>query len=303
MKNGWRQCVAASLVCGLFAGASWADDEVERKVRKKFRVVVGEKQDEKEATPRDWIGLSLSPPSDALAAHLQLTGGMLVAEVMEGSPAQKAGLQLHDIIVRFNGKKIDSHEDILKAVADAKRKECPVEVIRQGKTVRVSITPAERPEGVGGHDGGEFRLEFVPGADAPMGNVPGPFRDWLKRAMRGDEKMHRLMMVRPGFAADMLPGFAELKGEWKLHLQRTGDDPPKLRVEHGDEKWEVTGEQIDQLPKEVQGVARRLLGGHGGVFRFEHQVTPRALPEDPLDDIHKELKALRDAVKELQGRE
>jgi S1-C subfamily serine protease len=60
-----------------------------------------------EAAPA-YLGVLLGPVPDALAAHLEVEGGALLAQVVPGSPAAQAGLARYDVIVKAGGREVDS---------------------------------------------------------------------------------------------------------------------------------------------------------------------------------------------------
>jgi serine protease Do len=65
---------------------------------------------------RGWLGVAIQDLTAELANSLKLTqgSGVLVSEVVKGSPADTAGLLAGDLIVEVNGKKIkDSHQILL----------------------------------------------------------------------------------------------------------------------------------------------------------------------------------------------
>ncbi len=68
--------------------------------------------------------------------------GAIVTHVMPGSPAQKAGVQVKDRIISFDGKKIIKQKDLPHAVRKAKiGKTASLEIIRNGRTIQLKITP------------------------------------------------------------------------------------------------------------------------------------------------------------------
>ena len=68
--------------------------------------------------------------------------GVLVSNIVFGSPAQKAGLKVKDRIISFSGKKINKARDLPKLVRQAKVGEkVNLKVIRDGKILTLSITP------------------------------------------------------------------------------------------------------------------------------------------------------------------
>ena len=73
----------------------------------------------------------------------------MVSSVEDGSPADKAGIKVGDILTSIDGKDIESSWDIRSQVRELKEGEqVPLQVWRDGKAQNVSATIAlrERPE-------------------------------------------------------------------------------------------------------------------------------------------------------------
>jgi serine protease Do len=90
---------------------------------------------------RGWLGVSIQPLTKELAASFKRgdTTGALVSAVMEGSPADKAGVKAGDVIVEFNGRKIAKATDLPGLVADVPvGKDAPMVVVREGKEQRLN---------------------------------------------------------------------------------------------------------------------------------------------------------------------
>jgi putative serine protease PepD len=69
-----------------------------------------------------------------------VTSGAVIAEVMPGSPASEAGLQSGDVIVRLNGKTVDSAARLTEIVDQLKGGDAiPVVVRRGSQTVLAQI--------------------------------------------------------------------------------------------------------------------------------------------------------------------
>lgn len=70
---------------------------------------------------RGFIGLGLAPVSGEVARALGLEDakGAIVAQVVQGGPADKAGIREYDIITEFNGKKIANPQELTVAVRDS----------------------------------------------------------------------------------------------------------------------------------------------------------------------------------------
>jgi hypothetical protein len=74
-------------------------------------------------------------------------GGMRIGGVMPGSPADKVGLKQNDMIVEFNGIKIDNMMDYTNALGRAKAGQMvTVKITRDGKPIEVQATLAARRE-------------------------------------------------------------------------------------------------------------------------------------------------------------
>ncbi|MBI3092600.1 MAG: DegQ family serine endoprotease [Candidatus Tectomicrobia bacterium] len=77
---------------------------------------------EKGKVTRGWLGVYIQKVTPELAGEFKLEKprGALVADVMQGGPAEKAGIKKGDIITDFNGKKIEEMEELPRFVAQTK---------------------------------------------------------------------------------------------------------------------------------------------------------------------------------------
>jgi serine protease Do len=123
------------------------------------------------AARRGWIGVRVQAITPGLAESLGLDKprGALVSNVTRNGPAESAGLQPGDVIVRFDGKEVDAMRSFPRTVAETEPgKAVAVDILRRGKaqTLRLQVqklaeaddgaagatpTPAQRaaPRGVG----------------------------------------------------------------------------------------------------------------------------------------------------------
>ena len=85
---------------------------------------------------RGWLGIQLQEVTTELAAALALgeRTGVLVAEVIDGSPAQAAGLQDGDVILEIAGEEVNSTNELSRLVA----------AYPPGEKVRVRVSRDER---------------------------------------------------------------------------------------------------------------------------------------------------------------
>ncbi len=85
---------------------------------------------------RGWLGVSIKDltPDEAKALHAEGEKGALIAEVVKGGPAEKAGLRKKDLLILYNGKKILDASALRNEVANtAIGQEAKVTFLREGK--------------------------------------------------------------------------------------------------------------------------------------------------------------------------
>ena len=121
-------------------------------------------------TPAFWIGVSVTPLGPALRSQLQLPPdkGLAVIDVVKESPAERAGIKLHDILLSLAGKPLTDQEQLVELVQNNGDKSAALELIREGKTQTIEITPQRRKGDrvhADGKNGPVRYLQFVqPGA-------------------------------------------------------------------------------------------------------------------------------------------
>lgn len=96
-----------------------------------------------------WLGVQVMPLTDQLRQYFQVKGqnGMLISEVEDQSPAQKAGLKAGDVITRVESSDVTRRADIITALSDKKPGDVVnVEVVRGGRIKTMKVTVAEVPE-------------------------------------------------------------------------------------------------------------------------------------------------------------
>ncbi len=98
---------------------------------------------------RSYLGIGLQPLDEKLQNYFDLKdGGVLVTLVNSDTPASKAGVQQHDIIVELAGKKIANRTTLMNMVdALPPGKSQSLVVMRNGRRLELTVTPEEMPEG------------------------------------------------------------------------------------------------------------------------------------------------------------
>jgi len=122
-------------------------------------------QAEKSGPHRAWlgiVGLTLTPDIAKAMNLPEDQTGVLVVSVVQGSPADKAGLRGSykpiriqnqdvliggDIIVGYNGQPVETMQDLLAFISQASPGDkVTLTVLRDGKEMEVEVTLGERPE-------------------------------------------------------------------------------------------------------------------------------------------------------------
>ncbi|MBD3309091.1 Do family serine endopeptidase [candidate division KSB3 bacterium] len=97
---------------------------------------------------RGWLGVLIQPvtPEIAKGFGLEEATGTLVGDVLQGGPAERAGLQRGDIITSFDGQAIDGPNTLKNVVASTPvGKTVPVVVIRDGEEQTIQVEIGEQP--------------------------------------------------------------------------------------------------------------------------------------------------------------
>jgi S1-C subfamily serine protease len=101
-----------------------------------------ERREWRDAGDHPRMGVTLGSVDEALASQLGIDedDSTLILGVVEGMPADKAGVKVHDVVVQINGKEDASPEDLRRAIrrADA-GVEVKLRVIRAGQPVDLAV--------------------------------------------------------------------------------------------------------------------------------------------------------------------
>jgi len=101
---------------------------------------------------RGWLGVSIQDVDQELSQTLKLptARGVLIADVMVNSPAQKAGLQRGDVVEKVQGREVSTTGEFRNAIAAAGARKVDLELYRDGK---LRTIPAALSEATGEKEG------------------------------------------------------------------------------------------------------------------------------------------------------
>ena len=120
---------------------------------------------------RGFLGVVIQDvtPELAEAMGVDVKEGVLIANVGDDTPAGKSGIHQSDIILTFNGRPVKNTNALRNVVAATKPgAKVPVDLIRDGKTKRITVTVGEQPKDMRAAIRGS---ESSPG-DSPGGEQP-----------------------------------------------------------------------------------------------------------------------------------
>ena len=103
---------------------------------------------EKGSVSRGWLGVLIQDVDRALAESFKMEKphGALVSKVLEDSPAANSGIEVGDVIVKFNGINVGTSSELPPLVGTAAvGDKTPVEVIREGKRKKLNVVIGELP--------------------------------------------------------------------------------------------------------------------------------------------------------------
>jgi serine protease Do len=193
---------------------------------------------------RGYLGAQVKnvDPKTMDAFGLASRKGAFVEAVTPGHPADKAGLKPGDVVLAVAGQRVESTRDLIDIVsANAPGSEVKLEVLRDGKTLNLSVKLEERPSGNEEAEAGEAAPEEP--ASARLGASVSPLTPQM-RQMYGVEK--------------------DLDGVVITHvtsLSPAGEEG----LQRGDVITQANGREVatpEQLAAEVKGV------GKGGYLRL-----------------------------------
>lgn len=96
---------------------------------------------------RGWLGVSLQPIDEKLAETfgLEKATGALVADIIKGDPASKAGVKAGDIILAVDGEKIEDSKELVNYIGKKSPGEAVnLKIFRNGETINIEVKLGER---------------------------------------------------------------------------------------------------------------------------------------------------------------
>jgi len=272
--------VGSGLLFVWLVGAAVAAPAAEKTQKKVYRIVTESGNEDPSNTP--YLGITMQELDEHLRKGLdvKVKTGVLVSQVMEGSPAEKGGMEDGDIIVEFNGKRVDSPAGLKELVGDTQAGETvKVKVVRDREPKTLTVTIGDWPE--------DESLSF----EAPENLI------WLEQGknwMKGAFGQGRLGVQATDLNGDLAPYFGVKEGGGALVLEVVdGSVAEGMGVKSGDVIVRIKDEDIGSV-KDLVGVVGELEGGEKfdlTLVRSKKTMTLQGEAGEGLDTAYR--KALR----------
>ncbi|MBI4720949.1 MAG: PDZ domain-containing protein [Chitinivibrionia bacterium] len=281
-----------------------------------------------------YIGVVMQSLTDDIAKGLGLntSRGVLIADVLEGSPAEEAGIEDGDVLLEFDGKLVRTPENLKEMVVrKVVGERVKVKIIRNDESKILTLVVGERPE-----DEGEITWEAEdPEEESALKRfalgVPGELKNLPKDVMMYFEPGRRLGVHAADLNEDLAAYFGVGKDDGVLVLDVEKESVAmEVGIKAGDVIRRIGAEKVDSVA-ELKDAIREVEAGdsfdiviarHGAemtltgafekdssekIFLKEHS-SRENLPmkrvyrfdSKEMDDLRKEMEQLKSEMQKLK---
>ena len=220
--------------------------------------------------------------------------GVAIEKVVDGSPAEKAGLQNGDVIVRLNNEEVTSVRKLTRLLGEiSPDHEIKLTVVRSGAEREVVATLGKRPMPIfedGAFAMGVPRLERVPlppaGDFPPLPRVEGvprvePFPRGSSEPFTLRSSPRRTIGISVSSLTKQLSEHFGVAGGVLINEVRTGSPAAKAGLKAGDIIVEVDGKEVKAEIDVIRAIVEKKEGDVSLTFvRDRNRQTVRVVPEE-----------------------
>lgn len=205
--------------------------------------------------------------------NLREARGVGIKQVIEGSPAEKAGLKVGDVVLRFNGEEVTSVRKLERLIEEvAPDHTARLTISRGGGEQELSVTVGQRKDF-------NTAFAFPQGADSAklleeMKRAPGAYALALGSS-------RRIGVSTNALTKQLADYFGVTGGKGVLITSVSADSPAaKAGLKAGDVITEVDGEKVDEAGDLSRAINRKSEGDITlTIIRDRSQQTIRVTPE------------------------
>ncbi len=223
-------------------------------------------------TRRGWLGVRIQNVDDTIAETLNLGSvrGALVAGTNDKGPAQAAGLQAGDVILKFDGVDIKESHDLPKIVAsEPVGKDVDVVLLRKGKEITKRIKLGRLEE----NEKQLAALTVKPGGGDKAGPKASVAKALGMEFSSLSDNVRQKYSIKPGVAAGVVVTDVDpYSGAADKHIQ-----PGEIIIEINQESVKEPGDvttKIEALQKDGKKSALFLVANGQGEMRFVALALP-----------------------------
>ena len=168
---------------------------------------------------RGWLGVSVQDLKGDLAKYygVEDKGGVLVAEVVAGDPADKAGIKAKDVITKVNGDKVSTSRELTGRTATLSVGEtAKITLVRDGKEMTLPVTVGKRAFSLASADAPVKEKAKESGYGMQVSDITP---ELARRLKLNGEKGVVIMGVAPGSKAEKA---GVRQGDLVLEVNRKG---------------------------------------------------------------------------------
>lgn len=256
-----------------------------------------------------WLGVELADVTPAKVKELKLPGeyGAIVTQVVENSPAAKAGLKVDDVILEFGGMKVWSATQLKRLVDETPSgRNVSLRVSRSGQRLALQVT-------TGSPTSHEFK--FSPSITIPNINFPkGFFYQLAPFGMRG-----RLGIEAQDLTPQLASYFGVKQGKGVLVAEvEAGSPAAKAGLKAGDCIVRVDTTEVDSISSLRRALAQRNGADHGvslSIVRKAHEESlhvdlqpawtpnPEQEAENFNGSVERQVRQLETQIPRIERRE
>ncbi len=229
-----------------------------------------------------WIGLLCVDAGEVLREQLGLEAGvgLLVEAVTDEAPAKKAGVLKNDLLLTVTIPSDDPNAEpksltqvmqLVEAVQKSETKPLKFVLLRRGQKQNIEVTPAERPQvqflstsiAVQLDEAAQQQLLAQRKLAEARAEQAAQAAAQARLALQAfDQKLQgpqQLGMRMAGSIHTRTRRIPKLPEGLSMEFRQVVGQPEHILVSKGDQKWDVTAEELGKLPADVRGQVEQQL--------------------------------------------
>lgn len=250
-----------------------------------------------------WLGIMCTPLDDELLkAQLGVEHGLVVREVVGDSPAAKAGLQEHDILIQVGDQALADLRTLVAQIEETGERALTLTFLRQGERQTVEVTPVKRPA----ESEAKAAKADKEAADEWKMLQENLYQMQVPKIIQEEQQDGtKMLFIMPGVVlSDHAQSFPK---DLEVTITKKGDETARIIVQRGDDRWEVDANSLEKLPEDIRPHITQMLWGTVSIAVGDNHISwspdasqPLVLPEITTD-ILKSFKAAPTLRREFRG--